>query len=238
MERFTEARPAVLRVGVVEAPDAGAFFVAVDAAGRPRGVTAELGSAFAAFLGRAADHRVFPNSGECTDATATGAVDVAFMPVDDLRREKVSFGPAYYLLESTYGVSAASGITSLAEVDRPGVRVVGIADTTTIRASARTLRHTVPAPIRSVEAASAMLRDGEADAFALSRDSLKPILATIPGARLLDGGFQRTGIAIAVPPGRAAALAQATAFIEEAKASGLLRRIFDAAGLADEPVAA
>ena len=56
------------------------------------------------------EYRVFPNSGECTEATSAGAVDVAFMPVDEERRKKVAFGPAYYLLESTYLVSGPSGI--------------------------------------------------------------------------------------------------------------------------------
>ena len=103
---------------------------------------------------------MFPNSGECTEAVATGAVDVAFMPVDPVRAAQVAFGAAYYLLESTYLVSAASGIGTLAEVDRAGVRVVGIADTTTIRASARTLTHTAPVPIRGVDEAIAMLAGG------------------------------------------------------------------------------
>jgi polar amino acid transport system substrate-binding protein len=53
----------------------------------------------------------------------------------DLGNELAQFGPAYCLVESTYMVTAASGIRTLAEVDRPGVRVVGIANTTTIRAA-------------------------------------------------------------------------------------------------------
>jgi polar amino acid transport system substrate-binding protein len=53
----------------------------------------------------------------------------------DLGNELAQFGPAYCLVESTYMVTGASGIRTLAEVDRPGVRVVGIANTTTIRAA-------------------------------------------------------------------------------------------------------
>lgn len=227
-----------LRVGLVEAPNCGAFFVSrTQASRRLQGVTFDLGAAFAAQAGLEVEYTVFPNSGECTEATASGAVDVAFMPVDDLRRAKVAFGPAYYMLESTYLVSAASGVTNLAEVDQAHIRVVGIAGTTTIRASAQTLGNTVPVAVRSVEEATAMVRDGHADALALSRDSLKPVMAAVPGSRILDGGFQRTGISIAVPRGRPAALARATAFIEGAKASGALRAIFDGAGLADELVA-
>ena len=227
-----------LRVGVVEAPNAGVFFVSRDgASGVVRGVTVELGAQLARQLSVPVSYSVFPNSGACTEAVNAGSVDVAFMPVDALRREKVAFGPAYYLLESTYLVSGASGIVDLAGVDQAHVRVVGIANTTTIRAAARTLTHTKPTPIESVDAAVAAIRTGEADALALSRDSLQSFLAYLPGARIVDGGFQQTGIAIAVPLDRPAALAYASAFLVEAKASGRVREIFDAAGLHDEPVA-
>ena len=225
-----------LRVGIVRAPQAGVFFAAVGADGTPRGVTVDLGRAFAAGLGVPAVDRVFPNSGECTDAVATGAVDVAFMPVDPSRSARVAFGPGYYTIESTYLVSGASRIATLGEVDRPGVRVVGIADTTTIRASARSLHATEPVPVRGVEEAVAMLRDGRADALALSRDSLDQIAPTVPGSRIVPGGFQRTTISIAVPPGRPEALAAATAFLDRAKRDGTVRRAFEAAGLGHEAV--
>ena len=226
-----------LRVGVVRAPQAGVFFAAVGPDGRPRGVTVDLGAALAAGLGLPASDVVFPNSGECTDAVASGAVDVAFMPVDPARSARVAFGPAYAAIESTYLVSAASGIAALAEVDAPGRRVVGIADTTTIRAATRSLTATRPVPIRGVDEAVAMLREGGADALALSRDSLEQIAPSVPGSRIVEGGFQRTTIAIAVPPGRPEALAAATAFLERAKRDGTVRRAFDALGLAHEALA-
>lgn len=235
---MSESAPTgTLRVGVVEAPQAGVIFVERSADGAPRGVTVDLGAAMARRLGLPVAFIVFPNSGELTEATHRGEVDVAFMPVDALRSERVAFGPGYYLLESTYGVSAASGIETLADVDREGVRVVGIAGTTTIRASTRTLSNTVPVASRGVNEAVAMLRDGRADALALSRDSLNQIVTGIPGARITPGGFQHTTISVAVPPGRPAALAAASAFLEGAKRDGTVRRAFDAVGLEAEDVA-
>ena len=225
-----------LRVGVVQAPTAGVFFVAV-AGSVPRGVTVDLGAALAREIGVPVAYTIFPNSGECTDAVASGAVDVGFMPVDAARSARVAFGPAYYVLESTYLITAASGITHLAGVDRAGVRVIGIADTTTIRAAARSLHNTQPVPVRSVEEAIAMMRDGRADALALSRDSLGQVAPTIPGSLILDGGFQRTTISIAVPPGRPEALEAVRDFMERAKRDGTVRRALDAVGLTHEPVA-
>ena len=227
----------VLRVGVVEAPNAGVFFVGRSAAGAPFGVTVDLGAALAEQLGVDVVYSVFPNSGECTEATAAAAVDVAFMPVDAARSAMLAFGPAYYLLESTYLVSAASGIETLDQVDRANVRVVGIANTTTIRASARTLSHTQPVATRGVDEAIEMIKDGRADALALSRDSLNQLLPTIPGSRITPGGFQQTTISIAVPPGRPDALAAVSAFLDAAKHDGVVRRALDAVGLHHEAVA-
>ena len=70
----------------------------------------------------------------------------------------------------------------------------------------------------------AMLHSGKADAYAMGRDALPEVVKDFPGARIVDGGFQQTGIAIAVPKGRPQALAYVTAFMERAKASGLVAR--------------
>lgn len=226
-----------LRVALVFAPSASAFFVVKDEAGKPRGVTADLGEALGLALGAPVEFVLFPNSGLATDATESGAVDVSFMPVDEERRKRLAFGPNYYVIESTYMATAASGAKTVADVDRPGMRVIGIANTTTIRAAGRTLKNTTISPVTSVDEAVAMLRENKADAFALSRDSLPPFVKQIPGSRMVEGGFQQTGIAIAVAKGKPAAHAYVTAFLEEAKKSGVVRRALDKAGFPGEPVA-
>jgi polar amino acid transport system substrate-binding protein len=226
-----------LRVGIVFAPALSAFFAVKDADGQPHGVTVDLANELAQQLGVPAEFLVVPNSGLATDATQSGAIDVSFMPVDEERKQRVDFGPNYFLIESTYMVTGASGIKTLAEVDRANVRVVGIANTTTIRAAGRSLKNTTITAATSVDEAVEMLRTGKADAFALSRDSLPPFVAQLPDSRIVDGGFQQTGIAIAVPKNRPNALAYVSAFLEQAKASGSVRRALDKAGFPNDPVA-
>ena len=226
-----------LRVGVVSAPKANAFFVVADAEGKPRGVTVDLGDELAQTLGVPTEFFVAHNSGELTDALERGLIDVAFLPVDDERRKRVDFGPAYIQFESTCLVLGSSGFRTISDLDRPGVRVGAEANTTTLRAAARALKSATVVPVSSVGEAIAMLRSGRIDAFALGRNALVPYQAEIPGSRILDGHFHTTGIAIAVPKNRPAALAHVRAFLEEAKASGLIRRVFDKAGLQSTPVA-
>ena len=116
------------------------------------------------------------------------------------------------------------------------MRIVGVRDTATFRASNRASpdsTHTaVAGPADAIEAMLA----GNADAIALSRASLGGVAARIPGSRVLDGGFLNSTTAIAVPKGRPAALAYVSAFVEEARRR-VVRRGFDSVGLTNEQVA-
>ena len=194
------------------------FFVVKEADGRPRGVTADLADALGRKLKLPVEYVLFPNSGLATDALEAGSVDVAFMPVDEERRKRIAFGPNYVLGESTYMVTAASGAKTVEEVDRAGMRVIGIANTTTIRAAGRTLKNTtiarrdLGARKRSRCCATARRTPSRS-----SRDSLPTYVKQIPGSRMVDGAFQQIGIAIAVAKGKPAALAAVTEFMDEAK---------------------
>ena len=202
-----------------------------EATAQPRGVTVDLGTALAKRLGVPLDLVVYANSGELISGAARGEWDVAFAPVDAERRKLVDFGPAYYFFEKGYLVPAASVIRTIAEVDRPGVRVVGIGDTTTGRAAVQSLHSARFVAVRTVEEAEQALLGGEAHALALSRESLLSLAARIPAARILDGSFQSTGVAVAVPKNRPAALAFVIDFVESALASGLVQKALDNAGI-------
>jgi polar amino acid transport system substrate-binding protein len=221
-----------LRVGIGVAPVSSAFWATKDqASGQPRGVTVALGTALAQKLGIPIELQTYNSSGEVTEAGATGQWDVSFMPVDPERAQKVDFGPNYYLFVSTYLVPADSPIRTIDEIDRSGVRVVGVANTTTIRSAERALKHARVSGAKSVDEILDMLKAGQADAVALGRESLDSLVPKLPGARILDGQFHATGVAVAVPKNRPAALAYVTRFIEEAKASGIVRKALDDNGI-------
>jgi len=224
-----------LRVGIVYAPIMSTFFVLKEGE-KARGVTVDLGEALARKLNLPVEFVLYPNSGQATDAVESGAVDVSFMPVDEERRKRLAVGPDYVRAESTYMVTAASGAKTVEDVDRPGMRVIGIANTTTIRAAGRSLKNTTITAMTSVDDALKAMKDGTADAFALGRDSLPPYVKQVPGARVTDGHFQQMGIAIAVQKGKPQALAAITEFMNGAKKDGTVRKALDNGGFAD-PVA-
>lgn len=225
-----------LRGGIVYAPASSVFF-AVKNGSDVRGVTVDLVTAFAGELRLPLELKIFPNSGEATEAVASGACDVAFMPQDAERAKRVDFGPAYYFIESTYLVPAGSKIQTIDEVNRPGVKIVAIANTTTMRSARRTAPNATVEEVPSVDLMTERALKGAGDAFALSHDSFAGLLPKLPGARVLSGNFQQTGICIAVPKGRPAALALASDFLERAKKSGIVRRALDSAGFPDAEVA-
>lgn len=226
-----------IRVGLIEAPSSGLIFVSCSNDAKPEGVTADLSADLARTAGLPFAITLFPNSGAAAAALQAEAIDVSFMPVDATRQQVLAFGPGYYDLESTYLVGGASGVIDVEQVDRPGLRVVAIDGTTTFRASARTLKQTQPVAVPSVAEAVERMRSGQADAFALSRDTLQPIVAQIPGSRIVSGGFQHTQVAVAVPKGRSDALAVVTAWLDGAKRTGVVRRVFDAHGFGSDAVA-
>jgi polar amino acid transport system substrate-binding protein len=227
-----------LRVAVAVGVSASPLWAVKGPDGKPSGVTIDLGTALAKKLGVPVELVVLASSGEIAASVDKGTWDVGFMPVDAERKKTIAFGPNYAVGESTYLVSAKSGIKSLSDIDKAGVRVVGVENTTTIRASRRTATH---ATVTGTKGAAEMLetfKSGKADAVALGRDSLEDFAKEIPGSHVLDEHFWEVGTAIAVAKNKPAALAYVTEFIEAAKADGTVKHAFDAHGLKRAKVAA
>lgn len=226
-----------LRVGVAYAPVATPLFVIKDAAGDVRGVPRDLGAALATALSMPLEIVVAATTSELTEACASGAIDIGFMPVDDDRRKVLDFSTPYFVIESTYLFGGSTHIKTLGDLDRSDVSVVGIAGSTTIRAAGRSLKAAKIVLAKSVDEAMAMMKAGAVQAFALTHDALPLLQKQLPGSRILDGAFQTAGVAIALRKDCPAALAFIKGFMESAKANGIVRRAFDDAGLNRLPVA-
>jgi polar amino acid transport system substrate-binding protein len=220
-----------LRIGVAYAPRPTPIFVARADNGDYLGVPVDLGRALAQALGVPLEICAAATTGELTGLCLSGAIDVGFMPADDERRKRLDFSQPYFVIESTFLAAAGTDIAVLSDVDRAEITVVGIAGSTTLRAAARSLSHARVCEAKSIAEALAMLRAGQAQAFALTHDALPPLQQEMPGSRILAGSFQVTGVGLAIPQGRPQALARLTAFVAQAKAGGVLRRAFGAAGL-------
>jgi polar amino acid transport system substrate-binding protein len=227
-----------LRAGIAVGSAISATWAKRDAAtGHPVGPTVDLATILAERTGLPLALVEYGSSGEIIQAASAGSWDVSFTPVDAERKAIVDFGPAFALGESTYMVPAGPLIASLADVDRGGVRVFGVENTATIRASRKSLKRTSVTGLTSLDEVLTKFRNGDADAIALGKESLLSMLPDFPGARILDGHFMALATALAVPKGHAVALGVFSKLLEELKADGTVRKIFDRHGMTSSTVA-
>lgn len=140
-------------------------------------------------------------------------------------------------MQSTYLVAPGAKPAKIEDVNESGVRVGGVANTATLRAAQRTAPKATFVTVPGVDVAVAAIKAGEIDCIALSRESLSGLTAKITGSRVLDGGLLNSSTAVAVPKGKMEALAYVSQFIEDAKASGLMRKAFDDMDLKNSQVA-
>lgn len=225
-----------LRIAVAVAPSPSAQFAVKDG-DTYKGVAVMLGEALAKKLGVPAEIVPHAASGEIQNSAADNKWDVAFLPVDAERKKFVDFGSAYHLLQSTFLVAPGSPMQSVKDANAAGVGIGGVANTATFRAATAATPKATHIEFKGVDIATAAMNDGKIQAIALSRESLGGLLAKIPGSRVLDDAFMNSTTSVCVPKGRPAALTYANAFVEEAKASGLVRQAFDAMGLKSSVVA-
>ena len=199
--------------------------------GEPRGPAMELGRALAARIGVAFTPIEYQRPGTILDGAATTAWDVAFLVIHPVRAEKADFSQPYMQSDFTYLVPAGSSIRSVADVDKPGIRIaVPRGDASDLELT-RVLRRAELVRTESLEAASELVRSGQADVRASPRVVLLAESARLPGSRVLDEGFAPIAYGALVPKGQAGRLAYIDEFIDEAKASSLIERVIESAGL-------
>ena len=224
-----------LRVAIAISPAGGAFWCTKTADGYA-GVPVDLGRAMAAQLGVSVEYVVHDNSGQIAEAASTGTWDVSFLPKDKERESKMSFGPVYEVADATYIVKAGSTVKNFATLDQAGTEVAAVNNTTTMRGAQAHLKKATVTGYQTFEEIVWLLKAGEVEAFALSRDQLNALAKQLPGTRVLDETFKKTITATAVPLNHPQSLAFVTKFMTDATTNGVLRKTYDDNGLKETPI--
>ena len=227
---MTDARTELAPSGTLRAAINLSNFLLVsgsDAAGQPVGVAPDMARAVAERLGVAVAYVPYKTPGELADAGGTGAWDIGLIGAEPARAQKIAFTPAYCEIAATYLVPAGSPIASLADVDRPGVRIAVTARTAYGLWLDRNIRHATLVRSDSLDAAFAQFAAEKLDALAGLRPRLLGDVEKLPGARILDGAFTAVQQAIGTDRRNAAAAAFLRGFVEEAKATGLVARLIE-----------
>ena len=218
-----------LRVGVY--PGSPTSMIRDRASGETKGLAYELGQEFARRLNIPFEPVEFTQIADVLDALKQGAVDFTVTNASPARAKDVDFTAPILGVELGYLVPPRSSIATLADVDRPGVRVGVTAGGSSHATLQREFKHATVVPSPSVTAAVEMLADGRVDAYATNKAILFEMSDQSPGSRVLDGRWGIEVFAMGIPKGREVAMPAVRRFADEARSQGLVKRAAERAGL-------
>lgn len=195
--------------------------------GDPEGVAPDLAREIALRLGVKVAYVPYARPGELADAAGTGVWDIGLIGAEPARAEKIAFTPAYVEIEATYLVPSGSPLKTIAEVDRPGVRIAVTARSAYDLWLERNIKHARLVRSEGGDAAFKQFVDEKLEALAGLRPRLLEDVAKLPGARILDGQFAAVQQAVGTARNNVAGAGFLRDFVEEAKASGLVARLIE-----------
>jgi len=195
--------------------------------GEPQGVSPDMAREIAARLGVPVRYVPFPKPGELADAAGKDVWDIGLIGAEPARAEKIDFTTAYVEIEATYLVPAGSPLQTLADVDRPGVRIAVTARAAYDLWLERNIKHATLIRSNSLDAAYDQFVAEKLDALAGLKPRLLTDIQSLPGARILDGQFTAVQQAIGTARGNKAGAAFLQSFVNEAKASGFVASLIE-----------
>ena len=207
------------------------------ATGELRGVAVDLGRALAARIKVEFQPIEYPRPGVVLGGAQNGAWDVTFLVIDPARAAEADFSAPYMESDFTLLVPAGSAIRSFADADRPGVRIgVPRGDAVDLRLT-RIVTKAQLVRVDNQVAGADLLRTAQTDAYAAPRPALIGMSAQVSGSRVLEDSFATISFAAFVPKEHDQHLAYVGEFLEESKASGLIKTFIERAGLRGMKVA-
>ncbi|WP_207538326.1 transporter substrate-binding domain-containing protein [Sabulicella rubraurantiaca] len=199
--------------------------------GEERGLTMDIGRELARRLGVPFERVEFPRVAEVLRAVAAGEADFTISNATPARAREVDFARPLISIELGFLVPAGSPVSAIADLDRPGIRIGVVQGSTSERVLPREMRAASVVAAPNLREAAQMLSSGALEAFATNKAVLFEMSDNLPGARILDGRWGVEHLAMAIPKGRDEARPYIESFAEDVKASGLLARAVERAGL-------
>jgi polar amino acid transport system substrate-binding protein len=187
--------------------------------GEPRGVTVDLANELARRTGLALELVPFDAAGKVFEALKAGAWDIAFLAIEPVRAAEIAFTEPYVIIEGVYMVPKESTLQTVAEVDRPGVRIAVNKGSAYDLFLTRTIKNATI--VRGESGVDLFVKD-KLEVAAGVKQPLVAYAKTNPSVRIMDGRFMEIRQAMGTPQGRPAAAAYLRTFVEEMKASGFV----------------
>jgi polar amino acid transport system substrate-binding protein len=190
--------------------------------GNPEGVSPDMARAIAEKLGVPVQLIPFKSPGELADQATNNVWDIGNIGAEPQRAQQIAFTAAYCEIEATYMVPGGSAIKSIADVDKKGVRIVVAARAAYCLWLENNIKNATLVQVTGAEATLNKFIDEKFDVMAGLRPGLIKDVEKLPGARILDGQFSAVQQAVGTPKKNTAGAQFLSAFVEDAKKSGLV----------------
>ncbi len=191
--------------------------------GTPVGPSPDMAQALARSLGVPVEMTTYPSPGSVADGATEGVWDIGNIGAEAQRAVHINFTAAYAEIEATLMVPGGSSAQSLADLDQPGMRIAVKDRAAYCLWLERNIEHAELVKVQSLDASFGAFVEQKLDANAGLRPRLSTDLDSMPSARLLEGRFMTVQQAMGTPKDRdPAGFAYLTAFVEHAKASGMV----------------
>jgi polar amino acid transport system substrate-binding protein len=190
--------------------------------GDPEGVSPSMARAIADKLGVPIQYIQFANPGLLADEAGKDVWDIGLIGAEPARAKTIDFTAAYAEIEATYLVPTGSPLQTIADVDKPGVKIAVTARSAYGLWLEANIKHAELVQSLSLDSALEQFINDKLHALAGLRPRLLTDVQKVPGARILQGQFSAVQQAVGTARGNSAGAEFLRSFVEEAKASGLV----------------
>lgn len=197
----------------------------------------EIARGLAELLGIEAEIVGYPTPADVVECLKSGDCDMAYMGIEPSRLAQLGFSPPVFQFDFTYLVPTGSSIRTVADADRPGIRIAFVRHHAAALTLQRVIKNATLLDNELPASAFELLRTGNADAMAFPRSVLLDFSAQLPGSRVLTDSYGVNRVGIAIQKGNPQRLAFMRDFVEHAKSSGLIQRAIERGNLREFQVA-
>ncbi len=201
----------------------------------PTGITVDLAREIAARLGVPVEFLCFDAARKSFEAMVEGRADLCFLAIDPAREAEVAFTAPYVVIEGVYAVPVDSGLTTVSEVDSPGVRIGVKQGSAYDLFLTRTLENATV--VRGSEGVDVFLAEG-LDVAAGIRQPITAFAEAYGGIRVIEERFMQIQQAVGTTKTRhPETVTFLRDLVEELKANGFVANSLQNAGQSDATVA-
>ena len=186
----------------------------------PAGITVDIARELAKRLDLPLELVCFDAARKSFEALITGQADIGFLAIEPARAAEVAFTAPYVVIEGVFAVPQDSTLTTVAEVDAPGVRIGVKQGSAYDLYLTRTLQHAEI--VRGAEGVDVFRAEGLEVAAGI-RQPITQYVAEQPDLRLIHERFMEIQQAVGTTKDKSAeTLAYLSDLVEELKADGFV----------------